>query len=207
MTHVPSYPAQTIELKVGENVRSIPFKGLAYVFVKMLAVPQIEVEGKINKIRVIKIILSTGEAEVLITNVLRMSFKHKDFKELYFLRWPVETKEDTVKNKLLLETFTGRTSQAIKQDFYCTMYLANIVSFAKMETDEGIAVEQEQKDLKYKYETNENMLIGKLKNQLILALICDDMIIRQNILNNVLTKASRFRSPIRPRGQFLLNNP
>lgn len=168
---------------------------------------KIEVNKKVYNVRVIKLELPTGETEVLITNLLRMSFSHSEFVELYFLRWPVETKYNTVKNKLLLETFSGRTPLAIKQDFYATMYLANITAFAKIETDRSISVEQENKELKYKYETNEKMLIGKLKNKLILALICDNSFERQEILDEIIEKASRHRTPLRPNRHFDRGNP
>lgn len=168
---------------------------------------KIEINKQIHKVRVIKIVLPTGEIEMLITNLLRMSFKHSDFEKLYFLRWPIETKYDTVKNKLMLETFSGRTPLAIKQDFYSTMYLSNIVAFAKMESDKIIASEQAEKDLKYEYETNEKMLIGKLKDQIVLAFIANDPLEREQILKNVIHKAARYRTPIRPGRHFERGNP
>lgn len=153
-------------------------------------------------IRVLKFQLPSGETEMLITNISDKAFKHEDFKELYFKRWPVEIKYDTVKNKLLLESFSGRTSISIKQDFYATMYLANIVAFSKDECDHIIAEDQKDKSLKYEYQVNEKTLIGSLKNDLVLALICKKPEVRVEILNRVLKEASRSRSEIRPGRQF-----
>ena len=64
--------------------------------------------------------------------------KTEDFKRLYFMRWPVETKFDVVKNKIAMENFSGRTVEAISQDVYVSLYLANMVAFAKDAADRGI---------------------------------------------------------------------
>ena len=81
-------------------------------------------------IRVIKLKLDNGEPETLITNTTDTGFSLESFKKLYFMRWPVETKYDIVKNKLLLENFTSRTVEGIEQDFYAVMYLTNIAATA-----------------------------------------------------------------------------
>jgi len=49
------------------------------------------------------------EIETLITDLPQNEFEHSEFKELYFKRWPIESKYDVVKNKLQLENFTGKT--------------------------------------------------------------------------------------------------
>ena len=47
------------------------------------------------------------------------------------MKWPVEIKYDIVKNNLELVNFSGRTVNAIMQDFWICMMLANIASIAK----------------------------------------------------------------------------
>ena len=44
------------------------------------------------------------------------------------------------------------------------MYLANMVALAKNEANEEIAQKNEEKNLKYDYQVNTNILIGKLKD-------------------------------------------
>jgi len=78
------------------------------------------------EIRVIKLVLETGEIETLITNIDRRVFKQDAFMELYFLRWGIETRYDVIKNKLQIEDFSGKTVVSVLQDFYATMYLCNI---------------------------------------------------------------------------------
>lgn len=88
------------------------------------------------KVRVIKVVLDSGETEVLITNLSKTALAHTEFKDLYRLRWNIETKYNTLKNMLEVETFSGKTVVSILQDFYATMYLSYLVSAIKSETDE-----------------------------------------------------------------------
>jgi len=81
------------------------------------------------KLRFIQVILDNGEVEVLVTNVLDNNIlQTSDFKELYSLRWGIETYFDLIKNRLGLENFTGQSALAVKQDFFATIFLTNYES-------------------------------------------------------------------------------
>ena len=95
-------------------------------------------QKKTYKVRIVKLELPTGETEVLVTNVGRNQLKKSEFRELYFKRWPIETKYNTLKNKLKLENFSGRTFISVQQDFYATMFLSNLVAISRVITDESI---------------------------------------------------------------------
>jgi hypothetical protein len=153
-------------------------------------------------VRVLKFPLLSGEIEQLITNISPKFFQLEDFISLYALRWPVETKYDTIKNKLCLETFSGKTTVSVKQDFYSTMYIANLVAFAKLESNEIIAMENEGKVLKYQYIANENVLIGIFKNEIITALLCRSQKKRKQLLQHLIEEIARNRSEIRPDRHF-----
>ena len=88
------------------------------------------------KVRVVKFVLPSGEIETLVTNLFELD--ESEFKELYFKRWPVEIKFDIVKNKLELPAFGGFTENVILQDFWISMFLANMVSLAKHEDDKEV---------------------------------------------------------------------
>ena len=122
------------------------------------------------EVRIIKIVLDSGEIETLITNLFDKDMGINDFKELYFLRWPIETKFDEVKNMLEIENFTGTSKKAIEQDFYATMYLANIAAAAWWEAQADVEKEREGKDNKYDYTVNVNHEIGVLRDRLIYVL-------------------------------------
>lgn len=81
--------------------------------------------------RIIRFPLSDDSEELLVTNIFDESFTVTDFKELYHLRWPVETKYDEIKNKFNLEKFTGKSLNSVYQDFYNTLTKANIIAYLR----------------------------------------------------------------------------
>ena len=79
------------------------------------------------RIKFIRVVLSTGEVEVLATSLLNDNeFTPEDFKYLYSLRWGVETFFSKLKGRLGLENFTGKTAESIKQDFWSTIFMSNL---------------------------------------------------------------------------------
>lgn len=59
--------------------------------------------------RIIRFKLNDNSEELLITNIYDTQFTVEDFKTLYHFRClPIETKYDELKNKFLLEKFTGK---------------------------------------------------------------------------------------------------
>ncbi|MHB1421550.1 MAG: transposase [Bacillota bacterium] len=154
------------------------------------------------KTRVIKVPLDNGEIETLITNLSRTAFSYSKFKDLYNLRWGIETKYNTLKNKLEVETFSGKTIIAIKQDFFATMYLSNIVSVIKAGTDDMISERIKDRNLKYEYKTNENLLIGKLRNKFILIILNEDPASREILLDRLVNQIASNKVPIVPGRSF-----
>ena len=164
---------------------------------------QTKYKGKIIKMRVIKLQLDSGVTEILITNIFDESFTVADFKILFFKRWGIEVKYNELKNKMQIENFTGETPISIKQDFYATMYLENMVSLAKMDANVIIQRENKDKNLKYECKVNTNILIGKLKNSLVYMLLEDSSRKRSRILDKIMKEISRNIIPIRPGRSFI----
>jgi hypothetical protein len=73
---------------------------------------------------------NTGEStiETLITNVYDQNISIKDFKNLYHLRWPIETMYNKCKQKLQLENFSGHLESSIMQDYHINIFYANLTS-------------------------------------------------------------------------------
>lgn len=155
-------------------------------------------EKQYYSVRAIKVQLPTGEIERLITNLPHEDFSHNDFLALYFLRWPIESKYNTIKNKLFLETFSGKTAIAIKQDFYATMYLANLTAFAKYESDSLIKEKTVGKFSKYTYKANENVLIGLLKTNFITIFYSKSQYIKKKKIRLLIEQSSTFIIAERP---------
>ena len=167
----------------------------------------IEYQKKSDKVRVVKLELPTGETETLLTNLGRKSFKKSEFMSLYFKRWPIETKYNTLKNKLEIENFSGRTLISVQQDFYATMYLSNLVAITKIMSDEEIKKQAKDKELKYKYQTNESRLISQLKDEMILCLLIEDPTKRSEVMERIIQAAARNKSPIRSERSFDRKDP
>jgi len=159
---------------------------------------EIKVDGKTIKVRVVRFMLDSEVEEVLVTNLLDENLGIQEFKALYFKRWGIEVKYNELKSRLQLQNFTGDTVIAVEQDFYASMYLANMVALAKNEANEEIAQKNEDKNLKYDYQVNTNILIGKLKDSLVIMLLEDNPEKRKEMFRKIMQEISRNREPIRP---------
>lgn len=62
----------------------------------------------------------------LLTNLAPEFASLPELKELYNIRWKIETNYDKMKNKLRIEEYSGRKDINIQQDFYAKTYLFNL---------------------------------------------------------------------------------
>ena len=115
-------------------------------------------------VRVVRVILKSGEVETLITNLSEDEFSADDFLDLYFLRWGIETTYDTLKNKLLKEKFAGRSPVAVLQEYYAMMFVLNCI--AAMSATVNRKLVSSKADCKYQYRANLNLMIGYFKYRL-----------------------------------------
>ncbi|MDF0728254.1 transposase [Cytobacillus sp. S13-E01] len=159
-------------------------------------------KGKVMHLRAVRIPIGSGEEELLITNIFDESFDIPTFKVLYFKRWSIEIKYDVLKNKIQIEKFSGATKQTIEQEFYAALFMTNMASLLKSESDAVIAKEQKDKVLKYEYKTNNNILVGVLKDKLISLIFEPSPRRRKKLYKALLNEVQRNRVPIRPGRQF-----
>ena len=148
------------------------------------------------KVRIVKFALPSGEIETLITNLFDLD--ESEFKELYFKRWRIEVEYDVVKNKLELPCFGGFSENVIMQDFWITMYLANMVAIIKNEADQEIAEERKDKENKYEYQANVNTLIGSMRDRFADAVFSRNPAHRQKKLERIMAEVKKSVVPIRP---------
>ena len=124
----------------------------------------VSTKTNIYSVRVVRVLLKSGEVETLITNLSEDEFSANDFLGLYFLRWGIETIYDTLKNKLLIEKFAGRSSTAVLQEYYATMFVLNCI--AAMSATVNRKLLSSKADCKYQYRANVNLMIGYFKYRL-----------------------------------------
>jgi len=115
------------------------------------------------KVRVVRIILPTGQEEYLLTNT---DFDLEILSELYRLRWPVETFYGRLKGTMELENFSAKLPVGVRQDFYAKILLHNLSQMLIRPAQQQIDQEQEKKELKHKYKVNQNIAIGLLRDSL-----------------------------------------
>ncbi|MDE6780545.1 MAG: hypothetical protein K2J40_03690 [Ruminococcus sp.] len=108
------------------------------------------------------------------------------------------SKFDIIKNKLELPCFGGFTENIIMQDFWVSMYLANMAAISKNEADMKIKAEHKDKNNKYKYQANVNTLIGSLRERLADAIFSRNPLQRSKKLNRIILEIQHSVVPIRP---------
>ncbi|MUV37630.1 hypothetical protein JNUCC1_01436 [Lentibacillus sp. JNUCC-1] len=173
---------------------------------------QMKYKKEVYNLRVIRFFLDSGEEEILLTNIMDQSFDVPTFKDLYFKRWGIEVKYDTLKNKLNVENFSGTTPLTVEQDFYASFYLINMASLIHGETTECIEREDHDKSLKYKYKANMNRVIAKLKEYLIYFFNMREWSALKQLYKQLIDEAQEEKTPERPgrrcpRNETLRSNP
>ena len=73
-----------------------------------------------------------------------------------------------------------------------------MASLAKAEANEIIKKQNEGKELKYEQKVNTNILIGKLKDSLVLMMLEEDKSKRSEMFQDIMEKISHNKIPIRP---------
>jgi hypothetical protein len=83
----------------------------------------------------VKIVLNTGETEVLVTNLYDTdSYTKEELKEVYHLRWGIETYYGYMKEELQLGQFSGIRQICIEQDFAANLFLFNLQSLMEKQS-------------------------------------------------------------------------
>jgi hypothetical protein len=81
------------------------------------------------RVRFVSVRLPTGELEVLVTSLLNETvYPTEEFLQVYHCRWGQETFHLMLKGRLELENFSGRTTEAVRQDVQAAVLLANLES-------------------------------------------------------------------------------
>lgn len=171
-----------------------------------LDVDRIKTQGKVTityngqtfSVRVLKIRLSNGEMETLITNLNQKQLPIRNAAQLYFQRWGIETTYDILKSKLQLENFSGKTEVSVYQDFYATVYLAGFASACAGDADKRIAELDEKKQLKYRRKSSQNRTIAKLRGCFWHILLEPNDALRAQLLNRLCQDIAARPESIRP---------
>ena len=161
-----------------------------------------DVEGPVNfNLRCARIKLET-EDEILVTNLDPTEADLKELKEIYNMRWGIETKYNLLKNGLELENFTGDTDRAVQQDFYASIYISNLASIMLADAQEEYDKKHQNSQKKHEYKINQRMAIAYLKEDLLHVLLQDDLQKAMKLYEKFVKKLSKHVVPIRRDRKF-----
>lgn len=151
-------------------------------------------------VRVIEVTLDDGSKEYLATNLFDKTITADMFRELYFLRWPVELKYKELKSMFKIEEFNGATVTSVFQEFFINMLLSNLTSLIKNEADTFIDKEINSKPQnKYRYQANRSFIIGRLKRILPRVFTSPENI---SLIEQLFLDACKCRSQVIPGRKF-----
>lgn len=160
-------------------------------------------EGKLFKVRLLKINLPDNKTEILCSSLLSKEYDLQDFQELYASRWGVETNYNLFKNWAELENFSGKTALAVKQDFYAKIYIMNLTTALTHPIKEKIQAENEN----YKINRVDALAQGRLlpvnlfiKKQFEETLLYFDRIIKSSV--EKVRKGRSFERSKKPKRKF-----
>jgi hypothetical protein len=155
-------------------------------------------KGDTVRVRLVRVLLSTGEVEILATNLMdEVQFQTSDFKELYGMRWGIETSYDTIKNKFLILCFSGQKVQSIYQDIYATIFIHNLYSLISNESQ--TIVNEVVKERKYDYSINKSVTIAMFKEKIMTIFISKEP---EKIVEELVRLFCKYTEPIRPNRHY-----
>lgn len=158
------------DLIVTEPLSERTYKRLEYFGIR---------KSKMDKIsyRLVKVILNTGEIEILMTN-LDHTFSIHDLSELYRLRWSIETCFGGIKNHQMLGIFSGYSQTAVKQDLWCNLIFYNLHTISSIEAEikvKAISQKRKMKPFKNKKKKNQGYQLNRNVGTNILRMYLPDL--------------------------------
>ena len=151
-------------------------------------------------VRVVKFKLPSGGTETLATNLLDLPAEQ--IVELYAMRWGVEMACFRLKRELSVEKFSGKTPNAIRQDFWASMVLTQAVAVFQKEADEAVFERQKDKPVKNRNCARTSDLIITLRDRFIFAVLCNRPMFCVKEMEEVIKTIARAVSPVRPGRSF-----
>jgi len=147
--------------------------------------------------RLVKVPLDSGEIEILLTSLTdEVSYTIEDLKELYGLRWGIETHYCELKQKAELENFSGKSIKAIEQDYYAKMFILTYTAVLVQPVNRLL---EEAPKIKYTHKVNFIEALARMKNAVI------DLFIFNRIpltLKKLYDWFAAFTEPIRKNRKF-----
>jgi hypothetical protein len=155
--------------------------------------------------RLIKIVLETGEKEILCTSLTDTEkYLYKEFDSLYHYRWNEEEAYKLLKSRIEMENFSGKTAKAVKQDFHAKVFLMTLCAAYAHPIEEKVIEEYkaDQQQRKYDQKINRTNAMSMTMDILIAVIIRKQFRKALNAFDDIVEKT---REIIRPGRSFPRN--
>ncbi|MCL5064629.1 MAG: hypothetical protein M1600_06095 [Firmicutes bacterium] len=153
----------------------------------------------------IKLLLSSGETEILATNVSAQELPYERAGAVYFSRWGVEVHFDVLKNRFEIANFAGILAAAIYPEHQATVLLGNLCALAETEVQALWDAQQAEhpEDYKYaRYKINTSVAVGQWKDAWVTILLAEDADVRNRAFWDFIHEIRKHVTTIRPNRQF-----
>ena len=121
-------------------------------------------------VRLIRVELENNEIEILMTSLLdQEAFPHELFSALYHERWGVEECYKTIKHRIQMENFTGKSVDSIFQDFHARIFTLNLTAMLVHPVQDQIT--RKSANQIYSYQVNFTKSLSYIKDTLVLLFI------------------------------------
>jgi hypothetical protein len=129
------------------------------------------------QVRLVKITLSTGETEILITSLLdAVAYPAEEFGWVYQQRWGVEGAFKVFKTRLEAERFSSSKPQAIAQDIYAMAFLMGFESILDKEQDAAVRRESTAKGRKWQYQLKKSAALNAINARIPQFFVCSNFL-------------------------------
>jgi hypothetical protein len=137
------------------------------------------------KVRLIRVMLESGEEEVLGTSLIdKPKYPRAEFKQVYGWRWNEETYFDRLKNIFELERFSGMSVSSVEQDFYGMIFLTTLESVLSKAAQEELAHESSVRETKHVAQVNRVVSYVALMDRVV-ELFCDHQANKAELLEEL----------------------
>ena len=134
------------------------------------------------------------------TNLFDISCE--EFPGLYSMRWGIETYYSKLKSVICLENFSGRTQNAIRQDFFASMVIMIMVAVFQKEADSEIAKKLKNKENKHAYKAKTSDLVVALRDRYVFNTLQQNSKKAIKNIKEIVSIIAYSKSAIRPNRSF-----
>jgi len=155
------------------------------------------------KLRLI-LIENDGKVAALITSLIdTKQYPIEIFNDLYHSRWPIEEDYKTMKSRMELENFSGKSFLSVYQDFHAKVFAKNLVWIMAFSVQSRL--DQDTNEKAYRYQINFTQAFSKSKG--VMALLFHDTVRKvQRLIADLQYIFQRTVEPIRPGRKYPRNH-